>query len=1646
MNTRADHPRNASRRGTVLILVLGVLALLAVITAVYAAIGTADRRTGDTLRRSSQIDDVAREVTDHVSGILASDVLSTTVVPGIPQNNQVRLTRETTDYPYTDFTRRSMVPQIAQRPFLRFDPAGTHSAPLPRGTTVDNRVASDPFLASTEPEYLSIDGSDDVSAGNPKEYYLNFRDWKQISNIAPDGRFVNLFNLRPQGVGFDAPSRWLSGIRGPGDSPARTPERLTLFDWKSPGQDQPDPTNLLDFNDAPADPNIPAHWTMRQRNAFRPLNDTLHTWEDPEYLAYQWADADGDGMADARWTELVDESDPRAPRSLIRSGPPDTRWFVAARIIDLSGLVNVNTASDGLTPPTVEVPAGLTPAEVDLRRLLSLSDVRLETDFAYDALEQPAPTPEDPANDLREYTDAGSRLWSTFVGLNAYGSVSRTLALGASPSNDFDAGNDVKYPGGLYADWSLGRFQVGTADSGLIDRWNGQLRRLFAYQDAAAWQLGGAFGTGAERGYFGASDLIELLTYRGVNDPEQFSRLEYVMSGRALGTHFGSTGNWSDGTPRTSRFSPLRSARSLRYEREGRANQTSTSQRVAGIDYDALFHSTADVRQRLTTLSGARPLRPITTPNTSELQSEELPGSLADLVDNGDLPAIYRRISNGLLGAADEHLGASATWSSAGVWPDISGGSVAQTGNFNQFCTLFYGSRGPELPLNLAAHLAVNLFDAADSDNEPTVYTALFDKSIRNTLESDVGQVIGNRNPLYQWSVWADNKRLDTPDRLLATNAGTLQAHSPLKNFYGIEAQPVLVQTVMYTAYSDVSKSLGGDDEDSIVGGRFAPTIQGSVDASNPDFLFQFVAFQLTNPFNEEVRLTDEELSDGAPAGASQFLYYIRFAGRTFKIADHQLDGTGEYLGGGGQLNAVTLAPGETRWFYYMNRSPNFFENRFDKVATEAPASLVSRPDWVRDFIAAQLNLGPTADPPALLVEFDAATGSLSVPASGSFVAPEDLRELGLGVDASERQVVRLIRAMRVSQGEEAGVGDNFTGNDLVVDRLRLPATAAGLFGTGSGLPSSGQNEVSNASGDSNAGYTLAVVESVRRRGEGPVPEGGIASYFVESVDPAASGWANEVERNYDPATFPTKSDFDGTGVFELGSETFRTFVDDYIDGVGGVTVALHPEAKQVPSDWTDTLPSNADGRGFAVLRPKLVLDNIGFDRVFTQPAGGEQRLPTLLRVSDIIKMLAIGPSFDPTRTSARGPADDTRWMTLGEALALAMNYDSGALGPLDVPGAAAALSRYPMFKIGNRSASTPELRYVFPALERGQLVLDDYTPFVNVSDIAGTPFQFNAGDRVRGLGIPAALAVIEQFRTLERYVTDSAPDPVNGYSLTAREPLGGLQELIPGKININTAPLRVLRLLPMLSPTQADFPSGPAAGSSEWWGEHPAGLNVTTFADDIAARLVAYRDKLNGFRTRDDGAGNITSISYGEVGSGVLSDPATWNGRRSTFNAGIGPAVRPAGVREQPGFASVAELMMLTDRSVAGPEQTSIDQLGRDGVSLVGSVVASGRVSADGRAVRNSAGDIVDDGTIDDIDEKLAVFDAVANSVTVRSDTFACWFVLHGYRRADVERLRDRDPLIPSVARRFLVVFDRSNVVRAGDRPRIVVFKEVPM
>jgi hypothetical protein len=92
-----------------------------------------------------------------------------------------------------------------------------------------------------------------------------------------------------------------------------------------------------------------------------------------------------------------------------------------------------------------------------------------------------------------------------------------------------------------------------------------------------------------------------------------------------------------------------------------------------------------------------------------------------------------------------------------------------------------------------------------------------------------------------------------------------------------------------------------------------------------------------------------------------------------------------------------------------------------------------------------------------------------------------------------------------------------------------------------------------------------------------------------------------------------------------------------------------------------------------------------------------------------------------------------------------------------------------------------------------------------------------------------------------------------------------------------------------------------------------------------------------------------------------------------------------------------------------------------------------------------NPAGDRIPSNISNSYKEQLAIINSVLPSVSTRSDYFIVYFLIHGYQKSDCNVQGD-DPLIPSIARRFVMVVDRSKVTRRGDKPEVLLFKELPV
>ncbi|MBL4591682.1 MAG: hypothetical protein JKY96_06945, partial [Phycisphaerales bacterium] len=156
-------------------------------------------------------------------------------------------------------------------------------------------------------------------------------------------------------------------------------------------------------------------------------------------------------------------------------------------------------------------------------------------------------------------------------------------------------------------------------------------------------------------------------------------------------------------------------------------------------------------------------------------------------------------------------------------------------------------------------------------------------------------------------------------------------------------------------------------------------------------------------------------------------------------------------------------------------------------------------------------------------------------------------------------------------------------------------------------------------------------------------------------------------------------------------------------------------------------------------------------------------------------------------------------------------------------------------------------------------------------------------------------------------------------------------------------------------------------------------------------------------------------------------------------------------------GFGSLGELLAVTiepgvlgggitpHHLTAGYYGHDTKELGARGVDTDGDLTVDDFSSMDlqvfGTKTSPQQGEVVDDYA-----ERLAVANSILNTISVRSDYFAVWFVIQGFRESDVANLGEHDPLVPSFKKRYIMVVDRSNVTKEGQQPEIVLLREVPL
>ena len=1951
------------RRGSALLIVIGTLALVAVFAAVYVSIGRTDRRAANALRTRLDQRDTSVQAGEYLAGVIGDDRLD--AYTSYDLNGDPFAVREVTDAPYTDWTRRSEADLgTASEEALLFTPTGRPFRMDGRTPLNDYRVANDPWLAATTPTFLGNPGDPQNGidlrpfsryeafgdlAPNSKNY-LDLRDWLQISNFAPDGRPVNLYNLRPNSSpvatstvaqstvgGFDAEPGIGTSPREDGRPIRRMSNYLSLLNVAEaanpqsflqafdpavdgvwiPGYNQPQPFTDPATGFALTDVyNTPAVWTMYQRYMFMPMNQPFvvlnrngfeSSWADPDYPPYQYADADGDGFADSRWFELISARDLTAgqdnearadiERLFERDG---TRYFIAARAVDLSSMVNVNTAADGLVPPSIEYPMGTSPAEIDLRRLLTMQDaagnytsvlrsdgstVNAAIPLSFAAIPRPYTTPDfaqprrwdaprtqsNLQRDERDYSFYQSTLMvatdlrqpeqnapSYLIGAYAYDALRRARTLGNSLAN-------------RYQGYNLGPSDVVTERTDLVQYPaiidNQQVPPRVTPQQRydqfveAGYQFSANPGLASISGQlFGLDDLGEMLTYHGLNDPDFTSRLERVMDGRYQ----------SDNTDelQTRRMGPMLSNRDLTLDRFGHSRilggdltfdmriapsteYQSDASRIGEISRNSMALMALTPRKRMTTLSGFVPISPDkrfsdflgNTYDSSEpmpLDGTDLVQPLSELLSNP--VSLFQAYSGALAGELGDMRGLNWT------------NDLTSRGD-DRFSTLFYGHRGPELALRVAAHAAVNTADLADGDQTPTVATILLDNERRDEL-SDTGffpQDADFSDPTIDWyrdfPGRAAGNLFDPGEDLIADN--DLDVRRQAVNVYGMEAMPIISEVSTFYVYTDSSDTLMGDMDyfdirprqlpSGIIGPNPDPgermpiTIDGTRDyAANSDYLMQCVAFQIHNPWDVAISLGGDGIADGAPltrlrdpddanlvdtgSDAFQFGYYIEWNGYFFKLAEYEryyppennidnrrvfdqnitgVDNPATMLPpNGGPLDPTTypdfvarnvvLQPGETRVFYAVDdpsldgaatllsmderwydvlSAYNADMSEYDDVGGDVNMDGIPDNDldedglpdgfddrgWTgpaQEWLVGQLS--PNGIEPVMIHTMNPQTGEYL---DGSSIydylnAPGNVSGFDQVNGAMGRQDVDEVRLwLKIASRAEVendtvdfpnASTENMLHNDLLVDRMDISATGLaepmdesnelipGTVGFPEDYPLTTQEINANYRND-NTGYSIVRWASTRRR-DAFDAEYDSANYEIRSEEIAqVREWMMSSRLQPDSVldlrdkltTMPDIEDFRDIPFDPNLEIQYRTAYDaaDQPDrevatspiilfNMPAVIISqdLAPYEKDLLADSalsdlkfnTDWDTSSAIQGPWAhpdgtLLHDDDTIMSPTIERAYNpnelrpQLPSGKAINPTRPRMADLLLAWGIGPTYAPLDSlpDASGSNDlaeyyPEEWITFPEALAIATGF--AVLNPTD----AADSFWFDTW----RPNSDREQR----VLEEGRLALDRFVSYIN-NDPNEDPNEFTIGDDIpRGSGVPMAMGVLDRARALTTSLDDLRRPTDIG--LTTDEL--GLTRANFGTININTAPLEVLRLLPGLSPSRNEFVSNAPMLEKEWWGaQYPddpttmldtfvPDLTLATDADtlrenpDVAAAIVAYRDRVFGTPNTAAHASTIPGGNYFDFSGdrkslffsvNPLNLPSVANNYRledHIFNPS--PPSDPfstierrefsgiEALRTTPGFGSVGELLAVRldpDFSPQGASpdaerwnnlrHLSIDQLGYDGRRQ--GLVDQGATDSI-TIVPELYGNTQVGNTVDDYAERLAIANGVLNMISVRSDYYAVWFVVQGYRESDVANLRPEDPLIPSLHKRYMMVIDRSNVVEPGDKPKILMLKEVPL
>ena len=268
-----------------------------------------------------------------------------------------------------------------------------------------------------------------------------------------------------------------------------------------------------------------------------------------------------------------------------------------------------------------------------------------------------------------------------------------------------------------------------------------------------------------------------------------------------------------------------------------------------------------------------------------------------------------------------------------------------------------------------------------------------------------------------------------------------------------------------------------------------------------------------------------------------------------------------------------------------------------------------------------------------------------------------------------------------------------------------------------------------------------------------------------------------------------------------------------------------------------------------------------------------------------------------------------------------------------------------------------------------------------------------------------------------------------------------------PGLININTAPLEVLRTLPHMYKMV-----------------HPTGLD----SDDINPRtmlpeaMVQWREQSIGSTMIDDNGDGIYDVPEPNVlyDAGNIVGP-NYSNRTNTTNLAYG-----YGPKHTRGFSSPAEIGMLNrggvlselggeeilepwhiegdHQAIIKPNAWRIDfaslnpyaNWNIDGVPVIGAPLGT----------ETTAFNEGNDEVSFDIEEENLLQTGISNMITTTSDMFTIYMRIRSFKRNPVDGSWDATNLDYIIDdSRYVMLVDRSNVNSPSDKPKILYFEKLP-